>query len=1802
MKTTTIRPFVIAFLSALMALCFLILPALAEVDSIEYIKHSWSGTGVLSETMTSTNVPEFPLDTSVAAGTYVVNKDITISGRVSLAGDTDLILMDGCTLNVKGLYVPLGKTLKIYGQTEGTGKLVSYSSGGAGIGAGNIEIHGGSIDAKGDKNGAGIGSYDTDQSSGTITIYAGSVKATGGESGAGIGAGSGAVQGRIIIYGGTVTAKGGHYAAGIGGGNGQGKSPMKGGHAGTIDIYGGNITAIGGDDGAGIGGGEGGNCGKITIYGGTIEKAKGGNNSAGIGGGECESTGDGGTILILGGTVNAYGGGDGAGIGGGDDGHVDKIEIKGGKVMAYGGERGAGIGGGHEERSNEIEISGGEIWAYGRSGAGIGGGQWGNGGRITISGGDIHAYGGGSEHCGDSNGAGIGGGGADGDGGIITISGGTVVAESKWGAGIGGGRARANGTCNTGDGAKLTITGGKVTAKAYYFGIGTGAETTGNELKLLTDKINTAGTLSVSGNAEVEARGFVAGFGGDSGTLIVNGGELNLICDAESPYQPGNWTNTPNHKGYAGLWLMSDNDGRVSVNGGKLNVTGGYYGGILLGGNGSHMEIGGGEVNVKTLYGPGIGNKGNGPRVEIYGGSVYIYSKDYEQRPIGGAKGKEAGVLLLGNDMKVGVNNYHKELDDIVYTVTDIENWDRERAIQNNNIHVWIKPCDHNSISGYTVTESGHTKICKLCYSTSIPEESHEGHYEEGICSICQYQYGGTPLKISFQSGGASGYMADVKLLPGTSYSLPKCTYKAPDKKVFDKWSVKIGGADPVSMGENESLMVNDNIEVTAIWKNLYTVNFSSDDGSKIEPQYVAHGDKAQWPGYPEWQNHAMKGWKLFGAAEDDFYDFDTPVTKDLELVAVWTDQSYVAIDAIGTNNLCTAMIGYPDVQPTGKAVPGTKVTLSVTTPEYYTFEGWYPVKSVSADGRVMEYDNTAQLSSELSFVYTIPDGQNTEERIQIAAVFRIEERYSSSFEVVVDSEMENGSVTLPSEYYSPRYDCYFPKVDFSIPLTINPASGWWPDTVYYTYKKSDSEGETLRNIDPDEGGNYSLVMPAHDIILHATFDKNLYSLAAYTTDTECSGPVGTVSIDPDKPEGYKVHESVTVTVAEKPIGYEFVGWYPVTGVEDGKVTAYDAESLLSDQPSYTSDFGKENRQITAVYRLVDEHTLSAYTTNAARLGPVGTVAIEPERADNKYKIHETVTLTVNPDNGNEFLGWYPVTSITNGRVTGYEADNQLWNKTTYSFEFGKDDLSIAAVFRNENKLVTVIPANGAEYTAEIAEKLRPGKATSEIYDHSQIFEVPVGSYLEISALDRESVLRWEDESHETLGSGENFWQFVENDVTVWLLYKEVSVIAFDAGVEDAAGMMEQKTVLTGSEYTLPECGYTAAGKKFDSWSVRIGDEETVLLKPGDKITVSAEVLITANWKTLYSVMPTAYISLGGNTIDLSDYVIPRDAANEIRFAFADDMKGCTLNGSMLTSGNQSGEVAVTAIAEEDGHYAAADPDARTITASVTEKTNEMLAVFQNGITYGSVLPDPDLKWRPSGLEGTILYSGIMWDGSVYGETEVKPSQVGSYTVTVLYESSDTIYYGSVDFRIDPLSIAQAEVTLDQTEFVYSGSEQSVSVTEVKLGAHTLAAEDYTVHGTSGKDAGEYTVTVTGRGNYKDEATAAFVISDPVVFGPATFILPADLKKIDANAFESAGMSVVDVPGSCDLIGAYAFMDCESLTQIRIPGTCKIGEKAFSGCRKVYIFSTAQNDSARDYCSANHNCVFVVEPADENQE
>ena len=258
--------------------------------------------------------PAIELNKKASAYLYFIGKNSTLEGADGRAaiqknrseGQLYVLARTGTTVTCKGGY-----------RAAGIGG--SYATRNIGTPSFNMDMYG-----------HGVNMHFGSQSN--PDYWGGTINATGGVNGAGIGAGcygysGNAIHGgageRLYFYSGTVNARGGRLAAGIGGGfRGRGSH---------IYIYGGNIDAQGGDAGAGIGGGSwttkqdinGINAASDIVISGGRVSARGQYNCAGIGGGQYVPARD---ITITGGHVSAEGH-YGAAIGGGRWCHGKNITI-----------------------------------------------------------------------------------------------------------------------------------------------------------------------------------------------------------------------------------------------------------------------------------------------------------------------------------------------------------------------------------------------------------------------------------------------------------------------------------------------------------------------------------------------------------------------------------------------------------------------------------------------------------------------------------------------------------------------------------------------------------------------------------------------------------------------------------------------------------------------------------------------------------------------------------------------------------------------------------------------------------------------------------------------------------------------------------------------------------------------------------------------------------------------------------------------------------------------------------------------------------------------------------------------------------------------------------------------------------------------------------------------------------------------------------------------------------------------------------------------------------------------------------
>ena len=190
---------------------------------------------------------------------------------------------------------------------------------------------------------------------------------------------------------------------------------------------------------------------------------------------------------------------------------------------------------------------------------------------------------------------------------------------------------------------------------------------------------------------------------------------------------------------------------------------------------------------------------------------------------------------------------------------------------------------------------------------------------------------------LTFDANGGSGTMAPIADLTG-EYTLPENSFTAPSGKQFKGWSLTTDGAivTKVDMTENKT--------VYAIWENIiYTVTFNSNGGTSVAPQDVNAGEKITEPiPAPTREGFTFDGWYEDSTFSTKF-NFDTPITSNLNLYANWTENKYTltfdANSGSGTMTPKTGLTGEYTLPANGFTAPSGK-----------QFKGW----SLTTDGAIV--------------------------------------------------------------------------------------------------------------------------------------------------------------------------------------------------------------------------------------------------------------------------------------------------------------------------------------------------------------------------------------------------------------------------------------------------------------------------------------------------------------------------------------------------------------------------------------------------------------------------------------------------------------------------------------------------------------------------------------------------------------------------------------------------------------------------------------------------------------------------------
>lgn len=292
------------------------------------------------------------------------------------------------------------------------------------------------------------------------------------------------------------------------------------------------------------------------------------------------------------------------------------------------------------------------------------------------------------------------------------------------------------------------------------------------------------------------------------------------------------------------------------------------------------------------------------------------------------------------------------------------------------------------------------------------------------------------------------------------------------------------------------------------------------------------------------------------------------------------------------------------------------------------------------------------------------------------------------------------------------------------------------------------------------------------------------------------------------------------------------------------------------------------------------------------------------------------------------------------------------------------------------------------------------------------------------------------------------------------------------------------------------------AGLVYDGNVKTVGAEVTNT-KNADVVTVTLGDTFTARDKGDYVASVTA--------VDNPNYTVTGGTNTTVNWSIArayNSIENLAITGwtygepaNAPSADAKFGDVVYRYASEKNGNYGLTVPgDAGThwVKASVegcenyagAESEPISFAIAKKNIAGAAV---GEFNLRYSGSEQTPSATVTTVDGfTVTGEWSKVTNVNDRTTFTASGNFEGTI--ADVDTEMEALSVDSAEITLGAA-LTYNGNDQAQSVSSVKVGDLTLGENDYTVSGDSGKPAGEYTLTITGKGNFTGAKNCSWSIA-----------------------------------------------------------------------------------------------------------
>ena len=300
-----------------------------------------------------------------------------------------------------------------------------------------------------------------------------------------------------------------------------------------------------------------------------------------------------------------------------------------------------------------------------------------------------------------------------------------------------------------------------------------------------------------------------------------------------------------------------------------------------------------------------------------------------------------------------------------------------------------------------------------------------------------------------------------------------------------------------------------------------------------------------------------------------------------------------------------------------------------------------------------------------------------------------------------------------------------------------------------------------------------------------------------------------------------------------------------------------------------------------------------------------------------------------------------------------------------------------------------------------------------------------------------------------------------------------------------ATGSFSDKNVGSGKTVTIT--GLTLTGNDAANYTLASQPEDTTATITARSVTVTG---ITAQNKV--------YDGSTNAVVNCESAVINGKVEN-------DDLSFNAPAGSFSDKNVANGKTVsfsgLTLSGSDSINYTLASQPA-SVTADIAAKPVTVSGITASNKTYDGTT-DATLDCTNATLSGkleddnlTVTATGAFEDANVGDKTVNLSDLTLGGTDKDNYVLAATGQQTTANATIYPKSISDATVTLDKTQLTYNGSEQTVNVTDVTTtdGMSLTENTDYIVNGNTGIDKNDYTVTVTGLGNFTNIATANWKI------------------------------------------------------------------------------------------------------------